>query len=49
MPFKSSKQRKLCYLLQKQGKASSWNCKEWDKETANKKALPKRVSPRKKR
>lgn len=37
MPFKSEKQRRLCWVLYHQdikaGKTPKWNCRLWDEET----------------
>lgn len=43
MPFKSRNQLKKCYALKAQGKAGSWDCDEWSKETKNIKKLPEAV------
>jgi len=40
MPFKNLKQSKKCFLLKSKGKAGTWNCDEFAKET-NYKTLPK--------
>lgn len=47
MPFSSKAQQRKCYLLKSQGKAGSWNCKEWSKVT-NQKTLPKKVTKKRK-
>ncbi len=47
MPFKSKAQQKLCYSLKSRGKAGSWNCSQWSKETKVKK-LPNKVTSVKK-
>jgi hypothetical protein len=43
MPFLSKSQQKKCYALKAQGKAGSWDCKKWSKET-NQKTLSKTKS-----
>ena len=48
MPYKSSQQRKLFHVLEKQGKISHAKVKEWDKKSKGKK-LPKRVKKKKKK
>ena len=48
MPFKSDKQRKLCWMLYnkdiKAGKTPKWDCEEWEEETAKMEAKGKKAS-----
>jgi len=48
MPFKSKAQQRQCYALKAQGKAGTWDCDEWAKETKNFKKLPEKVKKVKK-
>lgn len=43
MPFKSEKQRRLCWYLHNRGLAPNWDCAKWEAET-NDKTLPTQVS-----
>ncbi len=47
MPFKSRQQVKACYAQKAKGK-KGWDCDKWAKETKSIKALPKKVSGKKK-
>jgi hypothetical protein len=46
MPFLSKKQSRKCYALKSKGKAGSWNCDEFAKETDYKK-LPEKKTKKK--
>ncbi len=51
MPFKSEKQRRLCWLLYNRdiqaGKTPKWDCAEWAAETKKEQNRIKRKSSRK--
>lgn len=45
MPFKSQRQRRLCYALRSRGQNGSWDCDEWQSHTPKK--LPEAVKTKK--
>jgi len=42
MPFQSKSQIRACFANQKRNPDTTWNCKEWLRETPNTKKLPDR-------